>query len=177
MISFNSYTMAPLLMHVQPGRDGMASQGTRMSKLWAERLTAIGMIIAAGYIYFESQELPFTSGDFPVFTAIVVIILALAMIVRSFVTHDEKLSGHVNFDFSYTAWKPAFVLIIAVLYALAVFRIGFYTSSIIFFFIVTFMTGIRNFKVMAATAVVLFPLMYVFFTWGLEADLPQGLLI
>ena len=39
------------------------------------------------------------------------------------------------------------------------------------------MTGIRNIKVMALTAVVLFPLMYFFFTIALEADLPEGILI
>ena len=46
-----------------------------------------------------------------------------------------------------------------------------------FYFLVTYMTGIRNFKVMGAVAVCLFPLMYVFFNIALGADLPKGLLI
>jgi hypothetical protein len=73
--------------------------------------------------------------------------------------------------------KPIYVMIMTVFYTYAVFRLGFYAASIIFFFIATWMTGYRNWKVMGAIAVVLFPLMYLFFNVALEADLPKGLFI
>ena len=50
-------------------------------------------------------------------------------------------------------------------------------SSVLFFFLVTRMTGYANVKVTAIVAAVLFPLMYVFFTIGLGADLPSGILM
>ena len=99
------------------------------------------------------------------------------MIVRTFITHDEKFLGEARFDFSYLGLKPVLVMIVAVFYIYAVFQVGFYTASIVFYFLVTYMTGIRNYKVMGVVAVCLFPLMYVFFTIGLGADLPQGFLI
>ena len=73
--------------------------------------------------------------------------------------------------------KPILVMIVSIFYGYAVFRLGFYTASILFYFLVTYMTGIRNYKVMGAVAVVLFPLMYLFFNLALGADLPEGILI
>jgi hypothetical protein len=99
------------------------------------------------------------------------------MIVRTFTAHDEKLLGDVRFNFSYMGLKPVLVMIVSIFYGYAVFRLGFYTASIVFYFLVTYMTGIRNYKVMGAVAVVLFPLMYLFFNIALGADLPEGILI
>lgn len=148
-----------------------------MSKLLAERLTALGMILVAGYFLTQSVGLPGTSGEFPQFTEYVVILLAVIMIVRTFFTHDERFAGEVRFDFSYSAMKPIYVMIVTIFYAYSVFRLGFYAASVIFFFLVTWMNGYNNWKVMGAIAVVLFPVMYLFFNLALEADLPTGVLI
>jgi hypothetical protein len=148
-----------------------------MSRLWAERLTALGMIVFAVIFLVQSIKFPFTSGTFPMFTEYVIILLAVVMIVRSFFTKDKRFEGDVRFDFSYMGMKPILVMIVTVFYAYAVFRIGFYVTSVVFFFLVTFMTGYRNLKVMSTVAAVLFPLMYVFFTILLDADLPEGFLI
>jgi hypothetical protein len=148
-----------------------------MSKLWAERLTAIGMIVVAGYFVTESMGLPSTSGTFPLFTEYVIIALALIMIIRTFLTHDQKLEGDAKFDFSYSGLKPFLVMIVSIFYAYAVFRVGFYVTSILFYFLVVAMTGYRNMKVIGATAVVLFPVMFLVFDVALDADLPEGFLI
>jgi len=148
-----------------------------MSKLWAERWTAIGMIVVAGFFFFQSTGLPSTSGAFPKFTEFLIMALAAVMILRTFISRDEKFIGDLRFDFSYSAMKPVYVMVVSVFYGYAVFRLGFYASSIIFYFLVTYMTGIRNYKVMGAVALGLFPLMYVFFNIALGADLPEGILI
>ena len=148
-----------------------------MSKLWAERLTAIGMIVAAGYFVTQSIGLPGTSGTFPQFTEYMIIGLALIMFVRTFFTHDRKFAGAVSVDFSYAGLKPVYVMIVAVFYGFAVFRVGFYVTSILFYFLVTFMTGYRNLRVIGAVAIVLFPLLYLVFNIALDADLPEGILI
>ena len=148
-----------------------------MSKLWAERWTAIGMIVLAGFFVQQSTGLPSTSGAFPKFTEFLIIALALVMIVRTFIARDDKFSDQVHFDFSYVGMKPTLVMIVSIFYIYAVFQVGFYAASIVFYFLVTFMTGIRNYKVMGAVAVCLFPLMYVFFNIALGADLPKGFLI
>jgi hypothetical protein len=148
-----------------------------MSKLAAERLTALGLILGSVFFLAQSFGWPGTSGTFPQFTGYVVILLALIMIARSFFTSDPKFDGEVQFDFSYAAMKPLYVMVLAIGYSFAIFRVGFYASSFIFYFLITYMTGIRNYKVMAAVALVLFPVMYFFFTFALGADLPEGFLI
>jgi len=148
-----------------------------MSRLWAERLTALGMIVVAGFFVTQSIDMPGGSGSFPLFTEYVIILLALVMIVRTFFTHDERFEGEVHFNFSYEAMKPIYVMVTTIFYVYAVFRFGFYTASIIFFFIGAWMTGYRNVRAMAMIAAVLFPVMYLFFNLALDADLPKGLLM
>lgn len=148
-----------------------------MSKLWAERLTAIGMIVVAGYFVTQSTGLPSTSGTFPLFTEYVIIGLAAIMILRTLISHDDKLAGEVDVNFSYAGLKPIYVMIVTVFYGYAVFRLGFYVTSILFYFLVVAMTGYRNYWVTAAAAIVLFPLMYLVFDVALDADLPEGILI
>jgi putative tricarboxylic transport membrane protein len=148
-----------------------------MSKLWAERLTALGMIVVAAFFLVQSTDMPGTSGTFPQFTTTIIILLAVVMIVRSFLTHDRKLQGEVSFDFSYFGMKPVYIMVVGVVYTILIFQIGFYVTSVLFFFLVTWMTGYKNLKGTAIVAVVLFPLMYLFFTIGLGADLPRGVLM
>ena len=68
-------------------------------------------------------------------------------------------------------------MIIAIFYGYTVFRVGFYVTSILFYFLVTAMTGYTNLKVTGAFAIGLFALMYLVFDIALDADLPEGFLI
>ena len=148
-----------------------------MSELWAEWLTAIVMIVVAGYFVTQSVGLPGSSGTFPQFTEYMIIGLAMIMFCRTYFTHDKKFTGDVSFDFSYAGLKPSFIMIIAIFYGYAVFRVGFYITSTLFYFLVTTMTGYTNLKVTGAFAIGLFALMYLVFDIALDADLPEGFLI
>lgn len=148
-----------------------------MTRLLAERLVALGIIIAGGIVYLLTLEFPGRSDAFPDFAAISIIVLAFGMLARSFTRRDiERLKGSVIFDFRYEAWKPLYVIIVGIIYSISVIYIGFYTSSFVFYFIVTYMTGLRNHKIIIMTAAFLFPLLYAFFSLALDAYLPEGLL-
>lgn len=149
-----------------------------MTRLMAERVVAVALILAGGFMYTQSTGWPQRAGAFPQFAQIGIMVLALGMLARSFTARDkERLKGMVRFDFSYTAWKPVYIMLLGVLYSIGVFQIGFYSTSFVFFFIATYMTGLRNHKVIALTAVILFPALYLFFTVALGAFLPEGILI
>ena len=148
-----------------------------MTRLLAERLVAFGIIIAGGIVYLLTLDFPGRSDAFPDFAAISIILLAIGMLARSFTSRDiERLKGSVVFDFRYEAWKPLYVIIVGVIYSISVIYIGFYTSSFVFYFVVTYMTGLRNHKIIIMTAAFLFPLLYAFFSLALDAYLPEGLL-
>jgi len=146
-----------------------------MTRILAERLVASTLIVVSIYIWWKASGMPQRSGVFPIFTAIGVILLSLGMIARSYLVNDPRLVGNVKFDFSYTAMKPIYVMLLSVAYGYAVLRIGFYVSSFIFYFIVTYMVGLRNYKIILIVAAILFPFTYLFFTVGLGANLPKGI--
>lgn len=149
-----------------------------MTRLMAERVVAVALILAGGFMYTQSTGWPQRAGAFPQFAQIGIMVLALGMLARSFTARDkERLKGMVRFDFSYTAWKPVYIMLLGVLYSIGVFQVGFYSTSFVFYFIATYMTGLRNHKVIALTAVILFPALYLFFTVALGAFLPEGILI
>ena len=148
-----------------------------MTRLLAERLVAFGIIIAGAIVYLLTLDFPGRSDAFPDFAAVSIILLAIGMLARSFTSRDiERLKGSVVFDFRYEAWKPLYVIIVGIIYSISVIYIGFYTSSFVFYFIVTYMTGLRNHKIIIMTAAFLFPLLYAFFSLALDAYLPEGLL-
>lgn len=148
-----------------------------MTRLMAERLVAIGIILVAGFIYTQSTGWPQRAGAFPQFAEIGIMLLALGMLARSLTPRDkERLKGMVKFDFSYTAWKPVYIMLLGVIYSAAVFKIGFYVTSFFFYFIAAYMTGLRDHKLIVITAAILFPLLYAFFTLALGAFLPEGIL-
>lgn len=148
-----------------------------MTKLLAERIVTVALILAAGFMYTQSTGWPQRAGAFPQFAEVGIMVLAFGMLLRTFMARDkERLKGMVNFDFSYTAWKPFYIMLVGILYAIGVFQIGFYVTSFVFYFIATYMTGLRNHKMIVMTAAVLFPLLYAFFTLALGAYLPEGLL-
>ena len=149
-----------------------------MTRLLAERLVALGLILAAGFMFTQTTNWPQRAGAFPQFAEIGIMVLAFGMLLRSLTARDkERLRGMVNFDFSYTAWKPVYIMLLGVIYAIAVFEIGFYVTSFVFYFIAAYMTGLRDHKLIVITAVILFPLLYAFFTLVLGAFLPEGILI
>ncbi|MDA0784732.1 MAG: tripartite tricarboxylate transporter TctB family protein [Proteobacteria bacterium] len=148
-----------------------------MTRLMAERLVAIGIILAAGFMYTQTIGWPQRAGAFPQFAEIGIMVLAFGMLARSLTARDkERLKGMVKFDFSYTAWKPVYVMLLGVIYSIAVFKIGFYVTSFFFYFIAAYMTGLRDHKLIVVTAAILFPLLYAFFTLVLGAFLPEGIL-
>lgn len=148
-----------------------------MSKLWAERLVAMTIIVLTLIMVPQTQGLPNGADSFPLFAEYGIIFLSLIIIARTFLTTEPRLAGRVKIDFSYTAMKPILIIGMSIIYSYAIFKVGFYASSIVFFFIVTYMTGLRNFKLTALTAIILFPATYLFFNVALGARMPEGLLM
>jgi hypothetical protein len=72
--------------------------------------------------------------------------------------------------------KPLLIVVFSVIYVLAMFWLGYFAASILFLGLTVWMVGVRSIRAIALTAVILFPLMYVFFVVFLRANLPKGIL-
>lgn len=146
-----------------------------MTRIAGERVAALLVIIAALYLGYLALEFPAGGHRFPVFVCGMAVLIGLLMLGFTWLK-PALYQGTIQFDFSYGELKPIVVAVLAVLYVLAIFRIGYYVSSIAFLLATTWLVGIRNWKAVGLTAIVLFPLMYLFFEAFLQADLPRGLL-
>jgi putative tricarboxylic transport membrane protein len=145
-----------------------------ISKAWGERIAALMCIALA--LYFGSIALRFPAGGhmFPLFAAGMTILLALLMIASTFFDLP-RLRGSFDLDFSFGQMKPVYVTLIVIAYVLLIFRLGYFVSSALFLVFTTLFVGIRNLKMILLTAIVLFPLMYLFFEGFLQANLPRGI--
>ena len=148
-----------------------------MTRLLAERIVSVGLIIAGAIVFLLTRDWPGRSDAFPDFASVGTMVLAAGMFIRTFMARDiERLKGSVKFNFSYPAWKPFYIIIIGIFYSISVIYVGFYVSSFVFYFIVTYMVGLRNYKTIFLTAAILFPVLYGFFTLAPDAYLPEGIL-
>ena len=169
---------------------------------WGTRIAAVCFIAISLYVYAEAIEFPVGGGTFPLFTAGSAIVLCLIMLagsfpewadnIRNFLKRSDRPGGkwladmfrrggadrdaRITFDFSYGKMKPLLIVVFSVIYVLAMFRLGYFTTSILFLSMAAWMVGIRSIRAIALTAAILFPLMYVFFVVFLHANMPKGIL-
>jgi len=55
--------------------------------------------------------------------------------------------------------------------------LGFFTSTALYFIFTSFFFGVRNYKSLFLTLIILIPLMYGFFVIFLKTNLPKGIII
>jgi hypothetical protein len=129
-------------------------------------------------LYFGNLALDFPAGGgtFPIFAAGGMIFLSLLLIAGSFLKPGEKANKMFRLDLSYGALKPPILIVLSILYIIGITEIGYFISSIVFLYVTTYAVGIRNFKAVTLTGVILFPTMYGFFVFLLHAQLPTGIL-
>ena len=144
--------------------------------LWGERIAAGLCISFALFMAWIAWDFPAAGEQFPLFSCITIILISILMIVRTFAQPDV-FTRKLRIGFNFEDAKPLIITGIVVIYVLAIFELGYYTSSLIFLIFMTLFVGVRNYKMIALTALILFPLMYAFFELFLRADMPRGILI
>lgn len=148
-----------------------------MTKYWGETLCAVAFIIFALYAGNLALEFPAGGGTFPLFAAGGSIVLSAMIILDAQWFRRGEMSKNITFDFSYAALRPAIITILSIVYVLAIFELGYFTASVVFLLFSSVLIGLRDYKAIFLTAVILFPLMYIFFEMFLKANLPTGILI
>lgn len=147
-----------------------------MTRAWGERITLLSIILFSGVIIFMGREYSFGADILPYFCTISMIILSGYLLLKTWISSDKSLNEKIRFDFSYTKLKPIIITILVICYVLVIFTLGYFTSTLIFLIAASLITGVRDVKLIAVTAVILLPLMYGFFELFLQANLPSGLL-
>lgn len=147
-----------------------------MQKYWGARIWALVYIGLAIYFGSVATEFPAGGGTFPLFATGAAILLCLLMLIKSFSTGKAETNETLNFSLSYERVKPLLLTLLVLVYLYVMFYIGYYISTLLFLFVSTLMVGIRNYKAVVLTGIILLPAMYAFFGLFLKANLPTGIL-
>ena len=142
---------------------------------WGIRLTGLSCIIISLYFLNLSWDFPAGGDVFPLFTTVTTSLLSLFLIGSSFKKVNLDEAKKIRLKFSYNSIKPPLLIILSILYIIGITEIGYFVSSILFLYITTYAVGIRNFKAITITGLILFPTMYGFFVYLLHAQLPTGI--
>ena len=121
-------------------------------------------------VIFISTEYTDYANLLPTFCAILIIIFTILDYFQNKEVYKSKKKILINF-------RPYVILFISFLYVLSILFLGFFVSTILFFIVSSYYLGVKNFKHIFVTLVILIPFMYIFFSLFLKTNLPKGLLI
>lgn len=133
------------------------------------------LFIVIGIIFFVNTfSLPEDSQTYPRVLIGVMMLLALAVLIKSFITDDgnswEKLFGHIN-------WKRfILVAVVSLLYLFAINILGYFTATILYL-LVLLLTLKANRKTILITVPIFMVGLYLLFRMFLKVPLPTGILI
>jgi hypothetical protein len=143
---------------------------------WGTRIAAVCFIFISAYICADAIEFPVGGGTFPLFAASSAIVLCLVMLVGTFLRKGADHDAPITFDFSYERMKPLVICGVSIIYVLAIFEIGYFTSTVLFLIGAPALVGVRSPRAIVLTGIILLPVMYAFFVLFLHANLPKGIL-
>ncbi len=144
--------------------------------IWGERIAAILCSLAAVYMGYVAWDFPAGGNQFPLFACAAIIAIGLLMIVRA-VFWPDVFTGRFQPKVTFESFRPLLLTAAVVVYVLLIFRLGYYTSSLLFLLVISFAVGVRNLKMIGLTAAITLPLMYAFFELFLQAQMPRGVLV
>jgi hypothetical protein len=147
-----------------------------MRRYWADRIIAVVFIALSCFFIWEAWDFPAGGNTFPFFALGGIAALSAFMMFKSFVDKNPKSREKIQVDWSYENKKPLVIFAMVLLHIWLIFVLGYFTSAVIFFFVSTLAVGVKRYKTVLLSAVVLFPSMYAFFVLFLKAQLPRGLL-
>jgi hypothetical protein len=149
-----------------------------MPRYVGELVTAFIIILIAGYVLWLSLPLPAGGGLFPGFAAVCTILLSLFWIWEA--ARNRRLperAEHVGLALEFDTLKPMIALAASIAYVALMSVVGFFATTSLFLIGVSLMLGVKSWRTIILTLVILMPLIYGFFVTFLGARLPQGFAI
>lgn len=146
-----------------------------MSSLWGERLAAVSFIAVALFMGNIATEFPAGGDMFPLFISASMLVIAGIMLAVTLVRPDWYRQ-ELQLDLTWDVWKPQIMMVIAVVYVLATFRLGYFVSTVAFLLLTPWVVGLRKPVQIVLSAVLTTLFIFLLFRVGLKAQLPAGIL-
>jgi hypothetical protein len=146
-----------------------------MPRYVGEIVTAAVISLIALYVIWYATFLPAGGGMFPTFAATCTILLAVYWSVTALLKRRQPIPAeHVDFSLTYERLKPIIAVVATIAYVVLMFTLGFFLTTALYIVAMCLVLGVRNWRTVAYTMVVVLPLIYVFFVTFLGARLPTG---
>ncbi|MYZ50112.1 tripartite tricarboxylate transporter TctB family protein [Propylenella binzhouense] len=143
--------------------------------LWGERISAVLFIAGALYMGWLATDFPAGGDLFPLFVSGLMVLVAGIMLARTFVAPESFAAWRVREAPAQLA-KPIAITAVVILYVLAIFRIGYYTTTFALLVGLPVAVGLRRPVFILASAAGATAFIYALFELALGAQMPRGLL-
>ena len=130
------------------------------------------------FIFFISIGVIILSKEYTDYANLLPTFCAISIIAFSILDYiQNSKSNNLKIQKTFINFRPYVILSISIIYVILIIQLGFFVSTIIYFIISSFYLGVKNYKHIFVTLIILIPLMYGFFVIFLKTSLPRGLLI
>ena len=130
------------------------------------------------FIFFISIGVIVLSREYTDHANLLPTFCAISIIVFSILDYIQNSKfNNLQIQKIYINFRPYVILFISIIYVISIILLGFFVSTIIYFIISSFYLGVKNYKHIFVTLIILIPLMYAFFVIFLKTSLPKGFLI
>ena len=130
------------------------------------------------FIFFISIGVIVLSREYTDHANLLPTFCAISIIVFSILDYIQNSKfNNLQIQKIYINFRPYVILFISIIYVILIILLGFFVSTIIYFIISSFYLGVKNYKHIFVTLIILIPLMYAFFVIFLKTSLPKGFLI
>tara|TARA_B110000967_G_C18886423_1_gene564266 strand:+ start:2489 stop:2917 length:429 start_codon:yes stop_codon:yes gene_type:complete len=136
-------------------------------------LRSIVIILVCFFIILISKNYSNHANLLPTFCATVIIIFSILDFVQNKKSFKFIKKNKINIK----TLKPYLVILLSIVYVYLIVTLGFFVSTILYFIFTSIFLGVRNYKSIFITLIIIIPLMYGFFVIFLQTSLPKGFLI
>ena len=142
-----------------------------MSKILLFRNIII--ILICFFVIFISKNYDNYANLLPTFCATAIIIFSILDFAQNKKSFKFIKKNKINIK----TLKPYLVIFLSIVYVYLIVTLGFFVSTILYFIFTSIFLGVRNYKSIFITLIIIIPLMYGFFVIFLQTSLPKGFLI
>jgi hypothetical protein len=137
----------------------------------------VAFVALAAYVIWVAHDLPAGGGMMPIFAAAGVIVFSAYQIFQKTVLNRDAPGTRIIPPLSKEFTRSTMVFALSAGYLFLIFRLGYFSSTLVFLCVSASALGVKSWRAIAITAIALLVAMYGFFILFLGAHLPKGLII
>lgn len=147
-----------------------------MRKIWQDRVAILLIILLCIFLANYAKSFPAGGNVFPLFALLSILLLSLFYLVSTFLKSEVAQSDPVE-SITRIDQKPMVLCLLLTLKILLLNTIGYFAVTALFIIFAPIILGLKQYKAIIITLIILLPAFYVIFVLALKTSLPSGILM